>query len=344
MDSALVIGGTRFIGRHLVRDLLDHGYDVTVFNRGNHENPFEGEVDHFEGDRAERSRLEAARDEVDPDAVFDCVAYKPAEVRTATDVFADADAYVYISSGAAYGAEEIPKREGVTALEDCTAEQAVDDAGASYGARKAEGDRAVFAAAEAGVNAMAVRPPIVYGPYDYTERLAYWIDRVRNYDRIIVPGDGQNLWQRAYVEDVASALRIVAEKGEAGEAYNVGDRRAVTLAEMIGVIADALDGAELRSAGGSSGDEPRETSVEVVHAGARELSTVDLEPGDFPLYRRYPHLLDTNKLAALGWESTPVPEAMARTVEEHAESGRDGSEHDPGRDAEERLLSVLDTI
>jgi len=40
MDTALVVGGTRFIGRHVVEDLRGHGYDVTIFNRGTHDNPF----------------------------------------------------------------------------------------------------------------------------------------------------------------------------------------------------------------------------------------------------------------------------------------------------------------
>jgi nucleoside-diphosphate-sugar epimerase len=177
------------------------------------------------------------------------------------------------------------------------------------------------------VNAYSVRPCIVYGPCDYTERLDYWIDRVANYDRVVVPGDGDNVWHRAYVADVASALRIVAEEGTPGEAYNVGDRRAVTIDEMLDLIADALA-----------------TSIDVVHAGDRELAAADLSAEDFVLYRDYPHLLDTAKLAALGWESTPLDEAMARTVEEHLDSDRDGSEWDPGREAEERVLGVLDTL
>jgi nucleoside-diphosphate-sugar epimerase len=328
MDTALVIGGTRFIGRHVVEDLRNHGYDVTIFNRGNHDNPFaEEDVTHIEGDRTDTTDLRTAALSAKPDLVIDCVAYKPGEVETAVDVFSDADAYVYISSGSAYGTEEVPKRENDTELCDCTPEQATDDSAESYGPRKAEGDRIVAQAAEDGVNAMSVRPCIVYGPHDYTERLDYWLDRVENYDRVVVPGDGTNVWHRAYAEDVASALRIVGEEGEAGEAYNVGDRRLVTLEEMVEVIAEAMD-----------------TEVEVVHAGERELAAVGLEPTDFILYREYPHVLDTAKLAALGWESTPVPEAMARTVAEHRESDRDGSEHDPGREAEERVLGVLDTI
>jgi nucleoside-diphosphate-sugar epimerase len=329
MQQALVIGGTRFIGRHVVEDLLANDYEVTLFNRGNHANPFEGRdgVSRIEGDRTDENRLREAARAVEPDVVVDCVAYYPADVETAVDVFADVDAYVYISSGSAYASEEIPKREGVTRLCECTPEQAVDDGPGSYGPRKAEGDRIVFEAAERGVNAMSVRPCIVYGPHDYTERLDYWLARVDEHDRVVVPGDGTNIWHRAYAEDVASALRIVAEEGEPGEAYNVGDQRLVTLEEMVHLVADAMD-----------------TEVEVVHAGPRELTVADLEPSDFILYREYPHVLDTNKLASLGWESTPLREAMARTVEEHRESGRDGSEHDPGRDAEERVLAVLDTI
>ncbi|WP_435363271.1 NAD-dependent epimerase/dehydratase family protein [Haloarchaeobius sp. DYHT-AS-18] len=329
MDTAMVIGGTRFIGRHTVSELLAHDYEVTIFNRGNHENPFadDDRVTHVEGDRTDDGDLASAAHAVDPDVVIDCVAYKPREVRMACRVFSDADAYVYISSGDAYGREEIPKREGVTPMRECTDEQAKDDSDETYGNRKAEGDRAVFAAAEDGVNAMSVRPCIVYGPDDYSERLDFWISRVNEYDRIVVPGDGTNIWHRAYVEDVAAALRIVAEEGEAGEVYNVGDQRLVTLEELVHLIADTLD-----------------TDVEVVHASERELSIGDLSGEDYILYRDYPHVLDTNKLASLGWESTPLEEAMQRAVDDHLDSERDGSEHDPGRENEERVLGVLDTL
>ncbi|WP_435127214.1 NAD-dependent epimerase/dehydratase family protein [Halobaculum sp. D14] len=328
-DSALVVGGTRFIGRHVVDDLRENGYDVSIFNRGNHDNPFADadDVTHVEGDRTDDTDLRAAKLAVEPDVVVDCVAYKPGDVEAAVDVFADVEGYVYISSGSAYGAEEIPKREGETALCECTPEQATDDSGATYGPRKAEGDRVVAAAAEDGVNATSVRPCIVYGPHDYTERLDYWIDRVLNHDRVVVPGDGQNLWHRAYVEDVAAALRIVAERGEPGEAYNVGDRTLLTLEDTVDRIADVAD-----------------TDCEVVHASDRELSAAGLAADDFVLYRDYPHVLDTDKLAALGWDSTPLDDAMRRTVDEHRASDRDGSEHDPGRDAEERVLGVLDTV
>ena len=325
---ALVIGGTRFIGRHTVEEFLEADYEVTIFNRGNHEDPFadEDRVEHVEGDRTEEGQLRRAALE-EPDVVVDCVAYYPRDVHVATDIFADVDAYVYVSSGAAYGVEEIPKREDETDLHECTTEQATDDSYETYGPRKAEGDRAVFAAADRGVSATAIRPPIVYGPHDYTERLDYWIDRIDNRDRIVVPGDGTNLRHLAYVEDVASAIRTVAERGEPGEAYNVGDDRLPTLGEWVDLVADACG-----------------TSVGPTFASERELSTVDLAPDDFPLYREYPHVLETAKLRSLGWESTPHERALASTVAEHRESDRTGRDEGPDWDAEERLLDVLGTV
>jgi 2'-hydroxyisoflavone reductase len=329
MDSALVIGGTRFIGRHLVRDLVDHDYEVTLFNRGRHDNPFaeEPEVGHVSGDRTDEAAIDQVADSVDPAFVFDVVAYQPRAVAHATRVFSNVEAYVYVSSGAAYAEESIPKREDETAIQDCTPDQATDETNSTYGNRKAEGDREVARAAERGVNAMSVRPPVVYGPHDYTERLDYWLHRVAEYDRIVVPGDGTNLWQRAYVEDVASAMRVIAEEGTPGEWYNVGDRNAVTLDRMVELVAAAMD-----------------TTVEIVHASDRELSIADLESTAFPLYRSYPHLLSTSKLASLGWDSTPVSEAMTRTAADHLESDRDGIDNGPSREAETRMLAVLDTV
>ena len=326
---ALFVGGTRFIGRHVVEEFLDSGYDVTIFNRGTHDNPFESTdgVARVEGDRKNEADLRRAGLAVDPDVVVDCVAYRPRDVHTAVDIFADVDAYVYVSSGAAYGAERVPKREDDTPLCACSAEQAVDDGPESYGPRKAEGDRAVFAAADRGVDAMSVRPPVVYGPHDYTERFDYWIDRVEGHDRIVVPGDGTNLWHLVYVADVAAALRTVAEEGRPGEAYNVGDGHAPTLGEWVELLADACG-----------------TRIEPVFASERELGAVGLSLEDFPLSRDPPHLLSTTKLRALGWEPTSHGEALSATVADHRDSERTGRENGPDRETEERLLEVLETV
>lgn len=327
-SRALVVGGTRFIGRHLVTELLDAEYQVTLLNRGTRENPFADhpDVEHVQGDRRSGATLDNANEAVDPDIVVDCVAYFPGEVRMATRAFSDADAYVYISSGSAYGPDRIPKREDETPLESCTDAQAVDDSAATYGPRKAEGDRAVFEAAAAGVRAMSVRPTIVYGQHDYTGRFQYWVDRVRERERVLVPGDGTNIHHLVAVENVARAIRTVAEAGEAGEAYNVGDREVLTLGGVVETIAEALD-----------------TDVELVPAGERELQAAsdgDLSLTDFPLYNPDPHILSTEKLADLGWDPLSPAEAIERAV-----AWEGDPERDPGPDetAVERVLGRLDT-
>lgn len=193
-----------------------------------------------------------------------------------------------------------------------------------YGPRKAACDQAVFAAAAAGVNAVAVRPMLVSGPHGYTERLDYWIDRVLNDERVLLPGDSGSLLHRAYVVDVARGLRIAAERGTPGEAYNVADRTTGSLADSLARIAAA------------------DTTVEVVTASERELAAHDLAPGAFPLHTSAPAVAAVEKLSALGWASTPLEEAYERTVADHRKSDRDGSEVRSAPEATRAAIRALD--
>lgn len=332
MPRALLVGGTRFLGRHAVEAFLAAGYDVTTFTRGRHPDPFAGRdsVSHVEGDRNDESALAAARDAVEPDVVVDLVAFVPEHVEAATEIFADA--YVLVSSLGAYAEwGQVPLREGEAELHDYGPEHAVDDPSEadprpndSYGPRKAECDRAVFRAAADGVNALSVRPALVYGPHDYTERTDYWLHRLAARDRVLVPGDGDSLLHRVYAPDAARAIRLVAEEGAPGEAYNVADRRATTLDGWLALAADALD-----------------ADPALVHASARELAAHGLAPDDFPLYTDEPVVASTAKLHALGWESTPLDEAYAETVAEHRDSDRTGDHWGPDREVEEAVIDAL---
>lgn len=327
MSGVLVIGGTRFIGRHVVTELLDHDYAVTLLTRGNHPNPFADDprVEHVTGDRRDDATIERVAEIVDPDAVVDNVAFYPADVETAVRVFDDVDAYVYVSSVAAYDPEYVLRTELNTPLVACSPAEATDDSFDTYGARKAEGDRIALAAAdESGTPAMSVRPTMVYGPHNHLGFVRYWIDRVLDHDRVVVPGDGSYVCHRTYVADVASAVRIVLERGEPGEAYNVADQRPVTMTQFLDLVADAANAA-----------------VEPVYASPRELASADLDRGTFPLYMGTPFVMPTGKLASLSWESTPVSEAMAATVADHRDHGIEYDDG-PSRVAERQVLDALD--
>lgn len=331
MFTALVIGGTGFIGTPTVEHFLEQGYNVAVLSRGDHDDS-RGEISgvtFHQGDRTDADRLRAVRDEVEPDYVVDLAAMYPRHVDTATDVFASCDAYVYVSSASAYAQPvNLPSRED-DPLHECTPEQATDDSSASYGARKAEGDRICFSASDEGVNAMVVRPVCVYGPGDWSQRHDYWFHRVNTYDEVVVPGDGDSTFHRVFVRDLARALRLVVERGTPGEAYNVAERDTAWLDRTIELAATTLD-----------------TDVTTVHANTRELERAGLSPFDFPLYMPIPHLAASEKIAGLGWDSTPLREAFAETIADHLDSGRTGMNpptHDFGvdRDVEETLIESL---
>lgn len=330
--SVLIIGGSGFIGRHTVTEFVDHGYRVTSLARGELPDALTQHeaVNHVRGDRTERDTLTSARESTDPDIVIDLAAYHPEDVDTATEVFAGIDAYVFVSSAAAYDPERfrVPLREG-DPLREFHPEHEGDTSRASYGPRKAECDRVCFTAADDGVNAIVVRPSCVYGPYDHTQRHDYWFHRVNTYDRILVPGDGDSTFHRVFVEDVATALRLVAEQGDPGEAYNAAERQTPWLDLTIRLAAVILG-----------------TDIELVHANARELAQVDLVPRDFPLYFPLPGVVASAKLASLGWESTPLEDALARTIDEHLESDRTGTDPDTrdfgiDRAVEETLIEDL---
>ena len=83
----LVIGGTKYFGRHLVNDLVANGHQVTVFSRGNVALNFNGDVKHFSGDRKNRNDLEKVRSFEAFDVIFDQVCINPSEAKLMTDVF-----------------------------------------------------------------------------------------------------------------------------------------------------------------------------------------------------------------------------------------------------------------
>lgn len=326
MATVLTIGGARFIGRFTVKEFLERGDDVTLFTRGNTPIPFdESSISHVQGDRRNDEELQLARETVDPDIVVDFAAFSPDDVRTATEIFANVEAYIYVSSTSAYRQEaDFQLREGRTPLRSYSPELSPNGSEETYGARKAEGDRVVFDAAARGVDAMSVRPTAIYGPYDPTERQNYWIDRVERFDKIIVPyGELRIPLPLGYVEDVATAIRLVVERGKSGEAYNVANREKISIVELIEHIAKALD-----------------TNVTVVPAGRDTLATVDLSLSDFSLCRSHPYIVSTEKLVSLGWESTPFETGIANAVGDHRDRNPDGTQHGPSRDTEERLLTI----
>ncbi len=216
----LVIGGMQFMGREIVRRLVDRGHDVGVLHRRDRHD-LGPAVRNLQADRGDLPAVRRILGEHGFDAVFD-LAYDWEKGTTPEQVEAVARAcgsglrrYVFMSSVAAYGAG-LGRRESDPL--------APDDVPMAYVRHKAMAERALFRLhAETGLPAVTVRPPFVHGPCQPLYREGFFWDRLRDGRSIVLPDGGETPMQWAYVDDVAEACLRALEVPEAvGEAFNVG--------------------------------------------------------------------------------------------------------------------------
>jgi 2'-hydroxyisoflavone reductase len=235
--KCLVIGGTLFIGRSLVAELLKAGHEVWVLHR-KPEHDLGRKVGGIVADRNDPEAVRSAITGKGFELVFDNV-YDWERGTTAAQVEACARAcgdrlhrYVYMSSVSAYG-DGLNHHEG-DAL-------APDDHPDPYVRNKAMSERALFRLHQRnGFPVTTIRPPFIYGPGNPFYREAFFWDRMRDNRPIVLPGDGRRLMQFIFIRDlVAACLRAVDEPAAVGHAFNIANPRAVTQAEAIQAFADA---------------------------------------------------------------------------------------------------------
>ena len=233
--NCLVIGGTQFIGRYLVAELLKGGHAVTVLHR-QQKHGFGRRVKSILADRNDPRAMKTALAGKSFEAVFDNV-YDWKRGTTAAHVEGTVRAvngplhrYIFMSSVAAYG-DGLNHHEG-DAL-------APDDAPDLYVRNKAMSERALFRLHQRiGLPVVTLRPVFVYGGGNPFYREAFFWDRLRAGRQIIVPGDGRRLMQFVYVKDlVTSALRAMNEKAAVGHAFNVANARPVAQSDFVEILA-----------------------------------------------------------------------------------------------------------
>src|ERR1700690_3013183 len=233
----LVIGGTLFIGRALVAELLKAGHEVWVLHpKAAHDLGKRGGSLVADRNDADQMRRVLAGQRFD--VVFDNV-YDWERGTTAAQVEATAGAcsgslhrYIFMSSVAAYG-DGLNHHEG-DAL-------APDDHPDAYVRNKAMSERALFRLHQRmGLPIVTIRPPFIYGPGNPYYREAFFWDRMRDSRPVILPGDGRRLMQFIYIKDlVTSCLAVMEEPNAMGHAFNIANPRAITQAEAVQAFADA---------------------------------------------------------------------------------------------------------
>lgn len=232
--SVLVMGGTAFLGPHVVRRLLAAGHRVTLFNRGKTNPGMFPELEKLIGDRkGDVSALEGRKFDV----VIDTNGYFPRFVRKPLEALKDGVGhYVFISTCSVYpenGEVAIDESSTVAEISEEDAEKAADagSIGAQYGALKVACERAAEALLPGKVT--VVRPGLIVGPDDKTDRFAYWPVRVAQGGEVLAPGKPHWEIQFTDVRDVADFAVLTAEQRLFGT-FNVdGLERPVPLGTVL---------------------------------------------------------------------------------------------------------------
>jgi 2'-hydroxyisoflavone reductase len=234
--NILILGGTGFIGPHLVRYAAGRGHRITIFTRGRHDAELPADVVRLQGDRATNDY--ASLSGKTWDAIIDDSGNNVDWVHQSTTALRNsAPFYMFTSSTGVfypYLTRGVDERTPVRTEQDDP-----KDGSASFGVMKARCERAVQQAF--GDRAIIVRPTYIVGPGDTTDRFPYWPQRLARGGDVLAPGRKQDPVQIIDVRDLSEFMVRLLEQQRAG-IYNVaGPSKTLTAYEFYTAAAEALE-------------------------------------------------------------------------------------------------------
>jgi 2'-hydroxyisoflavone reductase len=233
--NLLVLGGTGFLGPHFVEAAHAKGHKLTLFNRGK-TNPtrFSGEefkdIEQLHGDR--KTDMKALSGRRKWDAVLDTSAYLPADVTRSTQLLAKrVDQYLLVSTVSVYARMDTPNQDETAPLITLANPNVTEVTGDTYGGLKALCERA--AEKEMPGHVTIVRPGLIVGPGDNTDRFTYWPARADRGGEILAPGTASDPTQFIDVRDLAAFLLKVLEDTRYGTFNADAPAGKLTMGEVI---------------------------------------------------------------------------------------------------------------
>ncbi|MBI1779297.1 MAG: NAD-dependent epimerase/dehydratase family protein [Proteobacteria bacterium] len=225
----LVFGGTRFVGRHLVETAVARGHKLTLFNRGLENPGLFKSLEQRHGDRTDDlKRL----DDGAWDAVLDVSGYFPRVVRASATYLKDRVPYYgFISTVSVYAdrrPEMVTEAHEVGTIADPTVEERNTPA---YGPLKALCEDAVREVYPK--KALIIRPGLVCGPYDPTNRFTYWTRRIAEGGHVLAPEPKDRPVQFIDARDLARFTLSMMERHETGTYNATGPDRPLSMAEFL---------------------------------------------------------------------------------------------------------------
>ena len=237
----LVLGGTVFLGRHIVEAALAHGHEVTMFNRGEHNPELFPNVEKLRGNRDGNLSALQGREW---DAAIDTSGFVPRIVRASAQALAGSvQHYTFISSISAYADFSKPgidESYPVATLADKSVEEVT---GETYGALKALCEQTVEEVMPG--RSLIVRPGLIVGPHDGSDRFTYWPYRVAQGGEMLVPGTPDQHQQFIDVRDLAQWIVQMVEAGKTGVYNATGPDYSLSTQQLVDVC-KAVTGSDIR--------------------------------------------------------------------------------------------------
>jgi 2'-hydroxyisoflavone reductase len=337
----LFLGGTRFLGRHAVEAALARGHEVTLFTRGKAPQPFGDRVRALSGQRDPRIAPGlAALDAGTWDAVIDTSGYVPRVVGASATLLAPrVRRYVFVSSLSVIAKPDRPgldESAPVAKLDDPSTEDVLPN----YGGLKAACEATVREAL--GPRATIVRPGLIVGPYDATDRFGYWIARFVHprllgdrAPRAVVPAPRERPVQFVDVRDLAAWLIDLCERDIGGMFNACSPAGQWTMGDLV----DACVAASSAPPVSSWVDEQTLADFHVEPWVGLPLWIPSADPDAAGFMS-----VDCSRAAAAGLRTRPLDETVRDTAAWLAARDNAGAWQHVLSDARERiLLSAIDT-
>jgi len=306
--NILILGGTRFIGLHMTSLALERGHKVTFFNRGKTHTDKFPEIERITGDR--NGQIDGLKDRKF-DVVIDNSGYVPRHVKLSAEMLApNVRQYVFISSVSVYPDFSVPRDENspVGKLADETVEK-VD--GETYGPLKALCEQAAMKALPG--RATVIRPGLIVGPDDNTDRFTWWPARAARGGEFIAPGSPGDPFQVIDVRDLAAFTMAVIEKNVTGTFNAVSDVGGFKFGELVdNCIAAAKQQAK-------PADAPRATWITAEFLEAQQVAPWSEMPVWLPAKGEEAAFALTSNTAAKkqGLKITPLKKTVDDTMAWH---------------------------
>jgi nucleoside-diphosphate-sugar epimerase len=263
--NILVIGGTGFYGKVVVRELLDRGDSVTVYSRGNSQPDFWGDIEHIQGDRDQHDQFVRDLSGKSFDAVIDNVAFGADDARAAISAFqGNVGKYLVMSSISIYGAlghalKWVPKAARGNSKEldefvDLSVNHPLEEDAADltqvswesnsnlahYAERKRQLERVFLENPD--FPSTVFRAPIIVGPEASARRIWWYLERMQDGQEILLRDGGSNHFSLGYRDDIARAMIAAMDSpNTTNQTYNIGQDEQLTLSGFLDVLADIAE-------------------------------------------------------------------------------------------------------